>query len=92
MFKKQAFLVLLTLLALVAVPATVAQDDATRPVITAENAPQVQVLARAQLGNGQKLAFSPDGTLLALTGWSDVWLVELANVDSEPRSLVGMMA
>ena len=66
-----------------------AQEDGTRPVITAAN---VDGLRPVYVFSGESyhdLAWSPDGSQLALGAYDGVWLVDMTADDPEPVRLPG---
>ncbi|MBN1203096.1 MAG: WD40 repeat domain-containing protein [Anaerolineae bacterium] len=72
---------------LILVHPVVAQDDAQRQIITADNAAQITRLAMLGRGWINQLAWSPDGSILAVASSAGVWLHDTADVDAPPRFL-----
>jgi WD40 repeat protein len=64
-------------------------QESQRPPITAENADQVEELARLGRGWVSEVAWSPDGERLAVGGSVGIWLYRAENPDIEPRLLEG---
>jgi WD40 repeat protein len=78
---------MLFLVLFLACPVAAQDDTARRPLITADNA--VQLTRLAILGRGwiNQLAWSPDGTMLAVGTSAGVWLHDTPNLDATPRFL-----
>ncbi len=66
---------------------SVTAQDGTPPTITVENA--AQITEQAMLGRGglKDIAWSPDGSLLAVNGSAAIWLYDAADFEAEPRIL-----
>jgi WD40 repeat protein len=79
---------LMLLLALILTCPAAAQDDDTQhPLITADNAGQLTRLAVLGRGWINQIAWSPDGTTLAVGSSAGVWLHDTANLAAAPRFL-----
>jgi WD40 repeat protein len=74
------------LLALIALRFDTAAQEITLPVITPENADQLELITAVGQGRGPyTLAWSPDGSQVALTTVLGTWLYEAADLGAAPR-------
>ncbi len=71
---------------LIGVVQVMAQDD-TRSAITVDNVSQMAELKMLGRGGLKSVAWSPDGSLLAVNGSAAIWLYDAADVAAEPRVL-----
>jgi WD40 repeat protein len=78
---------ILFLVLFLACPVAAQDDDAQRPLITADNAAQLTRLAILGRGWINQIAWSPDGTILAVASSAGVWLHDSADLDAAPRFL-----
>jgi WD40 repeat protein len=79
-------LILFLMMAL-ACPVAVQGDDAQHPLITGDNAAQLTRLAILGRGWINQIAWSPDGTTLAVASSVGVWLHDTADLNTAPRFL-----
>jgi WD40 repeat protein len=78
---------MLFLVLIMTCPAVAQDDDTQRRLITADNAAQLTRLTILGRGWINQIAWSPDGTTLAVGTSSGVWLHDAANLDAAPRFL-----
>lgn len=75
------------LVLILACPAAAQDENTQHPLITADNAAQITRLAILGRGWINQIAWSPDGTTLAVGSSAGVWLHDAADLDAVPRFL-----
>jgi WD40 repeat protein len=78
---------ILFLVLFLACPAAAQDDNAQHPIITTDNATRLTRLAILGRGWINQIAWSPNGTALAVGGSAGVWLHNATDLDAAPRFL-----
>ncbi len=87
--KRLIWIVLLVIISLPAQWAVRAQDDGQRPIITVDNAGELQLVADLSDEPVTAAAWNPEGTLIAAAMLNDVALFYIQRPRAEPIRLVG---